>query len=133
MMVRQGKMATRQVLPIAIGLGMAANVISNNAIPMSGGSGESVNAQSGNLYWISADSAEDRISCLPDVCGGDARIRGTRITVWGLEDARRIGIPDNTILEMYPALTHEDLRAAWKYVENNREEINDLIASNHDA
>lgn len=57
--------------------------------------------------------SDKRIVQKPGVCGGDAIIAGTRIPVWGLERARRHGINDSRILEMYPALSQADLDAAW--------------------
>ena len=41
-----------------------------------------------------ADAHDDSIVKTPGVCGGDARIKGTRITVWGLEEWRRLGWSD---------------------------------------
>jgi uncharacterized protein (DUF433 family) len=58
-------------------------------------------------------------------------MRGTRIPVWGLEEARRHGIPDATILEMYPSITREDLQAAWDYVASHSDAVDALIASNN--
>jgi cell division protease FtsH len=57
-------------------------------------------------------TATDRISKTPDVCGGDACIRGTRITVWGLVNQRRLGAADAEILRGVPWLTPADLEAA---------------------
>lgn len=66
----------------------------------------------------------------PECCGGDARISGTRITVWGLEEARRIVGMEERVLAMYPSLTIEDLWDAWDYVTDNPAEIDDAIAEN---
>lgn len=82
-----------------------------------------------NLQFI---NRVPRISCTAGVCGGAARIRGTRIAVWGLEEARRHGISDDKLLQMYPALTRADLVEAWAYVASNGEQINALIDSNND-
>lgn len=73
----------------------------------------------------------DRISRRDGVCGGEARIKGTRVAVWGLQEARQHGITDDTILEMYPTIVSADLSAAWKYVASNQAEIEQLIASNN--
>jgi uncharacterized protein (DUF433 family) len=56
----------------------------------------------------------------PDVCGGEARIVRTRIPVWVLERARRLG--------SYPALRAEDLANAWAYARAHREEMDRDIA-----
>jgi len=47
----------------------------------------------------------------PGVCGGDACIRSTRITVWGLASYRKLGLPDQRILKAIQGLTHSGLRA----------------------
>ncbi len=69
----------------------------------------------------------------PDVCGGDARIDGTRIPVWGLEAYRRIGLSDARLLEYYPTLSVSDLDAAWEYVSANVSEIEELISRNGES
>ena len=66
----------------------------------------------------------------PGVCGGDARIRGTRVPVWVLEEARRLDYSDTVLLGEYPFLTGEQLSAVWQYVEDNSAEINDCISQN---
>ena len=43
----------------------------------------------------------------PEVCGGDARIRNTRHSVWGLVEWRKLGLSDDKILEHQPDLTPE--------------------------
>jgi uncharacterized protein (DUF433 family) len=63
----------------------------------------------------------------PGVAGGDARIAGTRIEVWVLENFRRLGWSEAFILENYPSLRAADLANAWAYVAANREEIDRAI------
>jgi uncharacterized protein (DUF433 family) len=75
----------------------------------------------------------DRIIKTPGVCGGDARVRGTRISVWGLEEWRRLGWSDARILEAYPQLKPEDLAAAWAYVAQRQGEIEEAIQQNQEA
>ena len=71
------------------------------------------------------------INKTPGVCGGRACIRSTRITVWGLEELRRLGFSEQRILNDYPdVLTADDLRAAWKYVAEHRAEIDKDIRQN---
>jgi uncharacterized protein (DUF433 family) len=65
----------------------------------------------------------------PGVCGGAACIRGTRIMVWLLVDLKRQGASEQEILEGYPALTADDLVAAWEYDRLYPEEINQEIAN----
>ena len=59
----------------------------------------------------------------PGVCGGDARIRSTRIPVWLLVGYRKDGVADSQILEMYPSLNLGDLSAAWWYYAEHHDEI----------
>lgn len=49
------------------------------------------------------------------VCSGKARIAGTRIPAWGLENARRLGLTVEQILESCPSVSAEQLAAAWDY------------------
>ena len=59
----------------------------------------------------------------PDVCGGDARVGGTRVPVWLLVAYRKEGLNDRQLLEAYPNLTHAALSAAWWYYAEHREEV----------
>lgn len=70
------------------------------------------------------------ISKQPDRCGGDACIRDTRITVWGLAAYRRLGLSDEGILQAVEGLTPADLEAAWEYVAAHAEEIDQAIRDN---
>lgn len=67
------------------------------------------------------------ISKKPDRCGGDACVRDTRFTVWGLVESRRQGLTDADILRNHPALTQADLDAAWDYYARNRREIEQAL------
>ena len=68
----------------------------------------------------------------PNVCGGDACIRNTRITVWGLVLSRRLGASDATILENIVGLTPDDLEVAADYYRNHPEEIDEAIRVNEE-
>jgi uncharacterized protein (DUF433 family) len=46
----------------------------------------------------------------PDVCGGDACIRDTRHTVYGLVEWKNLGLTDERILEHHPDLSLADLQ-----------------------
>lgn len=59
----------------------------------------------------------------PGICGGRARIDGTRIPVWSLEVYRQQGAPDVEILENFPTLNAKSLAAAWTYAEAHKSEI----------
>ena len=75
----------------------------------------------------------DRITKTPDICGGDACIRGTRIPVWLLAEWRRMGKSDGWILGGYPTLTAADLQAAWEYLAGHSTEIEEAIRLNAEA
>jgi len=64
------------------------------------------------------------------VCGGAARIRKTRIPVWILVNARRLGVSEAELLQDYPSLTARDLTNAWSYFDSRKEEIEREIAEN---
>ena len=78
-------------------------------------------------------SEADRIVKTPGVCGGDARVKNTRISVWGLEEWRRLGWSDDRIRDAHPQLQPEDLSAAWVYVEQHPDEIEEAIRQNKEA
>jgi uncharacterized protein (DUF433 family) len=69
----------------------------------------------------------------PDVCGGQACIRQTRIAVWMLVMDRKLGMTDAEVLQALPALTHADLDAAWDYYRANPVEIEQAIWCNDTA
>lgn len=73
------------------------------------------------------------IESTPGVCGGAARIVRTRISVWLLEQARRLGSSESELLRAYPTLRAEDLANAWAYARSHREEIEREIAENEEA
>jgi uncharacterized protein (DUF433 family) len=56
-----------------------------------------------------------RISINPDVCGGKPCIRGHRIWVSLILDFLASGMTFEQILQEYPQLTNEDLRACVAY------------------
>jgi len=64
------------------------------------------------------------------VAGGSACIVRTRIPVWLLEQARRLGTSEADILKAYPTLRATDLTNAWAYVNTHREAIEREIAEN---
>jgi len=66
----------------------------------------------------------------PNVCGGDACIRNTRITVWGLVLNRKLGSTDDQILENIVGLLPDDLEFAWDYYRQHPAEIDEAIRVN---
>ncbi|HEY2413361.1 MAG TPA: DUF433 domain-containing protein [Pirellulaceae bacterium] len=63
----------------------------------------------------SGNNGTERVVSTPGVCGGDWRIKGTRITLRVLAESRLLGSTDKDLLEDYPSLTKEDLAAAWAF------------------
>lgn len=57
----------------------------------------------------------DRISINPKVCHGKPCIKGTRIWVSLIVDNLAFGSTEDEILEAYPSLTREDIKAALAY------------------
>lgn len=72
------------------------------------------------------------IDTTPGVCGGEACIARTRIPVWLLVRARRLGTSEAALLHAYPALRAEDLVNAWAYAQLHSTEIEELINA-HEA
>jgi uncharacterized protein (DUF433 family) len=75
-------------------------------------------------------TAASWISKRPNYCGGDACIRDSRITVWGLVAYRRLGMSDEHILRAVLGLTPADLEAAWEYAAAHPDEIDQAIHEN---
>jgi uncharacterized protein (DUF433 family) len=69
----------------------------------------------------------------PDVCGGSARVDGTRIPVWQLVEERDQGATEAQLLSNYQTLTARDLVAAWDYVDEHPEEIAGEIRRNSEG
>ena len=63
------------------------------------------------LQWVVRDlgDAFPGIESSPDVCGGEPCIVRTRIPVWVLVQARRLGTAEAELLRAYPSLRAEDL------------------------
>ena len=63
----------------------------------------------------------------PTVCHGNACIKGTRILVSVILDNLAAGVTERDILQNYPALSRDDIRAALRYAaEMARERIVEL-------
>ena len=87
------------------------------------------------LQWVARDlgNAFPGIESIPGVCGGEPCIVRTRVPVWVLEQARRLGTSEADLLRCYPTLRAEDLTNAWAYVRSHREEIEKQIHENEAA
>lgn len=73
------------------------------------------------------------IESIPGVCGGEPCVVRTRIPVWQLEQARRLGSSEADLLQSYPTLRAQDLANAWSYVRSHRDEIKQQIRDNEEA
>jgi uncharacterized protein (DUF433 family) len=84
------------------------------------------------LQWAARDlgDAFPGIESRPGVCGGEPCIVRTRIPVWVLDRARRLGVTESELLSVYPTLRAEDLANAWSYVRSHGEEIARQIEEN---
>lgn len=67
------------------------------------------------------------ITTTQGICGGNARIRNTRIPVWTLVSLHKMGASNDDLLTNFPGLTQEDLNKAWQYYANNKQEIDNAI------
>jgi uncharacterized protein (DUF433 family) len=87
------------------------------------------------LKWVVQDlgDAFPGIDSRQDVCGGEPCIVRTRIPVWLLEQARRLGASEQALLAAYPSLRAEDLVNAWNYSRAHAAEIEMRIHSNEAA
>ncbi len=85
--------------------------------------------------WVVRDlgNAFPGTESAPGVCGGEARIVRTRIPVWVLEQARRLGTSEADLLKSYPALRAEEIVQARAYARSRREEIENDIRENEAA
>lgn len=74
------------------------------------------------------------IQSTPNVCGGDACIRNTRIPVWSLVVARRRGATDEELLNyLVTPLSRADVHAAWTYYQQHVPEIELAIREHEDS
>jgi uncharacterized protein (DUF433 family) len=87
------------------------------------------------LQWVARDLGEafPGIESTRGVCGGEPCIVRTRIPVWLLVQARRLGTSEADLLRSYPMLRAKDLVQAWVYALAHREEIEQQILANETA
>lgn len=57
----------------------------------------------------------ERTSVNPMICHGKACIKGTRVLVTAILENLAAGVTEDEILNSYPALTRDDIRAALAY------------------
>ena len=65
----------------------------------------------------------------PGVCGGQARVRDTRVTVSTLIAFQRQGASEAELLENFPTLAPADLDAVWAYYRTHAAEVEASIAA----
>jgi len=87
------------------------------------------------LQWVARDlgDAFPGIESILDVSGGEPCIVRTRIPVWILVQARRLGTSEADLLRTYPTLRAEDLANAWAYARSHKDEIEQQILDNEMA
>jgi uncharacterized protein (DUF433 family) len=87
------------------------------------------------LQWLLRDltSVFPGVESWPGVAGGEACLVRTRIPVWVLVQARRLGSSEAEILQAWPSLRAEDLINAWAYYDAHKAEIDEQIAENESA
>jgi uncharacterized protein (DUF433 family) len=79
-------------------------------------------------------TAHSWIQKTPDICGGDACIRNTRVPVWSLVVAQRLGISDAALLHYFVApLSTADVQAALTYYQQHPDEIEQEIRLNQET
>ena len=67
---------------------------------------------------------QERISVDADVCNGRARIHGTRIEIAMLLDGLAEGLTPEQLIDHYPQLSQDDIRATLAYAaELSRETV----------
>ena len=87
------------------------------------------------LRWIARDfdGTFPGIEIDPNVAGGEPCILRTRIPVWVLVQAQKLGASESDLLKNYQSLRAEDLVNAWGYYRLHRDEIDQQIAENENA
>ena len=87
------------------------------------------------LQWVARDlgDAFPGIESIPGVCGGEPCIVRTRIPVWVLVQAKRLGTNEADLLRCYPTLRAEDLANVSAYSRSHYDEIERQIQENEEA
>ena len=87
------------------------------------------------LQWVVRDlgDAFPGVESATGVSGGEPCVVRTRIPVWVLVQARRLGTSEADLLKAYPTLRAEDLANAWAFYRANKDEIEQQILDNEAA
>lgn len=76
------------------------------------------------MYTFSTMNWRDHVTVDPEICHGQACLRGSRIMVSVVLDNLAAGVPEDEILRSYPSLKSEAICAAIAYAaELSRERI----------
>ena len=80
--------------------------------------------------WVARDlgEASPGIEFHEGIAGGAACIIRTRIPVWLIDQARRLGTSEADILQAYPTISAEDLINAKSYARTHKMEMDSQIA-----
>ena len=79
-------------------------------------------------------TANSWVQKTPNVCGGDACIRNTRIPVWSVIRAQRLGATEEELRKYFVApLTEDDVQSTLAYYAEHNQEIDDEIRLNEEA
>lgn len=89
-------------------------------------------AQAIKLLAQSLSNNWQGIEKTPGICGGNACIANTRIPVWVLVNASRIGYTEADLLLSYPTISAADLANAWGYAAAYPDEIEIAIRENEE-
>lgn len=71
---------------------------------------------------------QDYITIEPDKRGGKPCIRGMRITVYDVLDYLASDMTEEEILEDFPDLTHEDIRACLSFAADRERKLFTVVA-----
>nr|VFJ44118.1 MAG: Uncharacterized conserved protein, DUF433 family [Candidatus Kentron sp. DK] len=72
---------------------------------------------------------KNRITITPDIRGGKPCIGGTRITVYDILEYLAGGMTEQEILEDFPSLHREDIRAAFAFAAAREHRLSDPLAA----
>ena len=75
-------------------------------------------------------AADVGIEQTPDVCGGTARVAGTRFPVWTIERFREVGASVQDLLTYFPTLSAAQVERALDYVRTHPHKISEEILQN---
>ena len=108
----------RQIPSDFSGSAIAPGVVSSRLV----GIGTSARLNSSILFLMAKQNLLTRVSVDPEICAGRPFIRGTRIYIAVILDALNQGLTAEGIVEHYPVLELDDIRAAVAFATHLAEE-----------